>query len=216
MTYTVFKPNPKGSGGLVNLRIATTKNKKTDSWEKVLFAEFLPQKSWNDATKSGSFDPTKKRTIAINIGEAGEMLYSVKKNVPFQNYHKSGDRSCWVKFIPYPRKREVGKEGDKTHWTGDVDNYAFGYSEKGGGVNIPLSSGEAEVFCLLLESYIKESMALDAKEQDKKFKNKGKDSPKDEESETPEENEEDLGGGADDGNDDIPFSQFWKHSPLPL
>ena len=203
MNYTVFKPNPKSSGGLVNFRIATTKNKKTDSWEKVLFAEFLPQKSWNDATKSGSFDPTKKRAVAINIGEAGEMLYSVKRNVPFQNYHKSGDRSCWVKFIPYPRKREVGKEGDKTHWTGDVDNYAFGYSEKGGGVNIPLSSGEAEVFCLLLESYIKESMALDAKEQDKKFKNKDKPSQSNEETE--EEKEEEPESEEDDENDQIPF-----------
>jgi len=204
MNYTVFKPNPKNTGGLVNLRIATTKNKKTDSWEKVLFAEFLPQKSWNDTTKSGSFDSTKKRAIAINIGEAGEMIYSVKKNIPFQNYHKSGDRSCWVKFIPYLRFREVGKEGDKSHWTGQVDNYAFGYSEKGGGVNIPLTSGEAEVFCLLLESYIKESMALDAKEQDRKFK-KGKDSPKDEEVEPVQEEEEDFNEPQEDDSDDLPF-----------
>jgi hypothetical protein len=205
MQYTVFKPNPKNTGGLVNLRIATTKNNKKDVWEKVLFAEFLPQKGWNDATKSGSFDASKKRSIAINVGEAGEMLYSVKRNVPFQNYHKSGDRSCWVKFIPYSRKREVGKEGDKTHWVGEVDNYAFGYSEKGVSVNIPLTSGEAEVFCLMLESYIKESMALDAKESDKKFKSKGKDSPKDEEPETEQEEEDSNDNVEDDDSSDIPF-----------
>jgi hypothetical protein len=199
MNYTVFKPNPKNTGGLVNLRIATTKNNKKDVWEKVLFAEFIPQKGWNEATKSGSFDASKKRSIAINIGEAGEMLYSVKRNVPFQVYHKSGERSCWVKFIPFPRKREVGKEGDKTHWVGEVDNYAFGYSEKGGAVNIPLSSGEAEVFCLMLESYIKESMALDAKESDKRFKSKGKpveggdkDEEVEEENNETDEEEDDL------------------------
>ena len=69
-------------------------------------------------------------------------------------------------------------------------------------VNVPLSSGEAEVFCLMLESYIKESMALDAKESDKKFKGRGKESNK-EESETVEEDEEDQ--SEDDDDSSIPF-----------
>ncbi len=172
MQYTVFKPNPKNTGGLLNLRIANTKNNKKEAWEKTLFAEFIPQKGWNEEKKTGSFDVSKKRTIAINIGEAGEILHSMEKSVPFQNYHQSGDRSCWVKFAPFDRSRSFGKEGDKGFWQGNVTNFALGYSEKGQGVNIPLTPGEAYNVKLLLESYIKESMAIDAKEADKKFKKK--------------------------------------------
>lgn len=201
MQYTVFKPNPKNTGGLVNLRVANTKNEKKDSWEKTLFAEFVPQKSWNDQNKSGSFDSSKKRTIAINVSEAGEFLSCMEKNVPFQNYHKSGDRSCWVKFAPFDKKRTFGQEGERGYWEGQVTNFALGYSEKGKGVSIPLTPGEAFALKLLLESFIKESMAIDAKEADKKFKENKKESPKQKEEKEEESEEEFL-----DDDEDVPFN----------
>ena len=203
MQQTVFKPNPKNTGGLLTLKIAMTKNDKKDLWSKVLFAEFIPQKSWNDSTKTGSFEASKRRVVAINPNEAGEILYSIDRNVPFQNYHQSEKGSCWVKFIPYTRERKVGKEGDKSYWVGNVDNFAFGYSEKGAGVNIPFTSGEAQELKLLLESYIKESMALDAKEQERKFKAKGKETAKDDEPSSSEE--EDLNETQEEEDDSIPF-----------
>jgi len=203
MQYTVFKPNKSNTGGRVQLKVAMTKNEKKDLWSKVLFAEFVPQKTWEESSQTGSFDYTKKRIISINTGEAGEILYSIQNNVPFQNYHKSGERSCWVKFLPFSRPRTVGKEGDKGYWSGQVNNFAFGYNEKGVGVNVPISSGEAQELKLLLESFIKESMALEAKEEERKFKARSKDSTKEvvsEDSETSEERESE-----DYDNQDIPF-----------
>jgi len=199
MEYTIFKPNPKNTGGLVKLRIANTKNKKDDTWKKTLFAEFVPQKGWNESSKTGGFDSSKKRTIAINVGEAGEILHSIDKNVPFQNYHKSGNNSCWVKFAPFEKQRSFGKEGDKGFWQGEVTNFAIGYSENGKGVNIPLTPGEAFSLKLLLESYIKESMAIDAKESDKKFKERSKNAEK---QETKTDEEEDPLGE----DEDVPFN----------
>lgn len=201
MQLTVFKPNPKNTGGLVNLRIATTKNQKTESWEKTLFAEFVPQKGWSESTKSGNFDASKKRSIAINVSEAGEILYSMEKEVPFQNYHKSGDRSCWVKFAPFNKKRTFGQEDEKGFWEGQVANFALGYSEKGKGVSVPLTPGEAFNLKLLLESYIKESMAIDAKEAEKRYKDREKTSVKNKKEEVSEEEQED---GED--FDDVPFN----------
>lgn len=203
MQLTIFKPNPNSTGGLVKLRIAKLKNDKKDVWERVLFAEFVPQKGWNDSNKSGSFDSTKKRTIAINITEAGEILHSMEKEVPFQNYHKSGDRSCWVKFAPFNKKRTFGQEGEKGFWEGQVANFALGYSEKGKGVSIPITPGEAFNLKMLLESYIKESMAIDAKEADKQFKER-ENAPKKEPKKDPVE---ELFEDEDNGDfDDVPFS----------
>lgn len=220
MKLTIFKPNPSGNGGLISLKVGMTKNDKKDLWSKTLFVEFVPQKGWDSSKKTGSFDVDKKRIVAINTSEAGEMLYTMDTKAPFQNYHQSGDRSCWIKFAHFDKKRTNGREGDKGFWQGTVDNFAIGYSEKGANVNIPISSGEARELKLLLEAFIKESMALDAKEEERKFKSKAKTQEKeksDPEGDFPEsEEEESDGGGADDGSDDIPFAQFWEHSPMPL
>lgn len=109
MKLTIFKPNPSNKGGFVSLKVATTKNNKKDVWEKTLFAEFVPQKSWSESSKTGSFDANKRRTVALNVSEAGEMLNSMRFAVPFQNYHQSGDKSCWVKFLPYKKTQEGRK-----------------------------------------------------------------------------------------------------------
>ena len=203
MQYTVFKPNHKNTGGLLNLKVAMVKNNKKDAWEKTLFAEFVPQRGWNEKTRSGNFDPSKKRIVAINVGEAGEFLHCMQENIPFQNYHQSGDRSCWIKFAPYLSNRVFGKEGDKGFWKGTVNNFAIGYSEKGQGVTVSLTPGEAYNVKLLLESYIKESMAIDAKEAEKKFKASQKSNVKNntvvESNQSDDEEDEFF-------DDDIPFS----------
>lgn len=205
MQYTLFKANKNNTGGRVQIKIAMPpKNEKKDLWTKVLFAEFVPQKTWDESTQTGSFDYSKKRTVSINKAEAGEILYSIQNNVPFQNYHKSGERSCWVKFLPFSRSRTVGKEGEKGYWSGQVNNFAFGYNEKGVGVNVPISSGEAQELKLLLESFIKESMALESKEEERKSKAREKGSPKNQVTE-PLQEEDDFNETQEDDSDDLPF-----------
>lgn len=204
MRYTVFKPNPKNSGGLVNFHLSKLKDKKSGDWKSALFAEFVPQKGWNDDKKVGSFDPEKKRFVLINVGEAGEILHTMKTGIPFQNYHDSGDRSCWVKFASYETTRKFGRKEDKGYREDKVVNFAIGVSEKGNNVNVPLTPGEAEAIRLLLESYIKESMAIDAKEHDKKFK-KTQEKKSDDSVEDTEEQEEEEDDVVEEDDSDIPF-----------
>lgn len=200
MKLTIFKPSPKNNGGLVNFRVTQTKA-KDDSWKSALFAEFVPQKGWNAEKRTGSFDPEKKRFVLINVGEAGEILHTMKTGIPFQNYHDSGDKSCWVKFGAYETTRKFGRQGDKGYREDKITNYAIGVSEKGNSISVSLTPGEAENFRILLESYIKESMAIDAKEHDKKFKKAQELSNKKEKEEEVEENDD----VEEEEDDSIPF-----------
>lgn len=207
MNYTIYKPNPKNTGGLANFKTAKVKNQKKDMWESILFVEFVPQKGWNDEKKTGSFDADKKRFVAINVAEAGEFLYSMQERKQFQNYHKSGERACWVKFGHYNTKRKISQGQGKDDLFFEVDNFVIAVSEKGNNVSVPISAGEGQVLKLLLESYIKESMALTASEESKKFKASQKGGSEKEEDETsdedPEENSEEDGDEYED--DGIPF-----------
>lgn len=200
MLYTLFKPNPSSSGGLAKFKISKTK--RDDTWEVVLFVEFVPQKGWNAERKLGSFDPEKKRFIALNPTEAGEIIHSIETNIPFQSYHKSGDKGCWIKFGSFQKTRTFGRSGDKGFWQGKTNNFAIGISEPGTSISVPIEPGEARCLVQLLSSYIKESMAINAKEEERKFKETKKnfDKPKSEK----KEDDVDLPDDVDE-DDDVPF-----------
>lgn len=202
MRYTVYKPNTKVTGALATFSIGETKNKK-EEWEKTLFIEFIPQKSWNAEKHSGSFDYEKKKFVAINLAEAGEFIHSIRSGFPYTNFHKSAKGTSVVKIASYNQERKVGQEGQKGFWKGEVRNVAVGVSFNGVNINVPLSPGEQEVVVALLDSYIKQSIAQEASNEKKRRKNRENASPKKDEKESSGEifdeapNMDDL--------DDVPF-----------
>jgi len=201
MRYTVYKPNPKVTGSLATFAIGDTKNKK-EEWEKTLFIEFIPQKSWNAEKHSGQFDYENKKIVAINIGEAGEIIHSLKSGTPFQNFHKSAKGTSVVKVGFWDKDRSVGQEGQKGFWRGKIRAAAIGVSYNGQSVNVPLEPGEQEVIVHLLEGYIKQAITQDSSNEKKRrkafeAKKEGKvDAPKDDVF-------DDTGNAIDDS--DVPF-----------
>ena len=205
MNYTIFKPNPNSNGGLVNLKVAKTKStkKNVEKWEKTLFAEFVPQKGWNSESKTGSFNPDGKRFVAISVGEAGEILHSIKTSIPFQSYHKS-DNPVWIKFGAFQKDRKFGREEDKGYRVDKVNNFALGVSGNDLNISVPLSCGEAEVIKVFLRKFIEEALTLEASEQERIFKDNKKDSNSDSgDSNKREGVSEDV--EEEDDDDSIPF-----------
>jgi len=169
MRYTVYKPNPRNTGSLATFSIGETKNKK-DEWEKTLFIEFIPQKNWNAEKHTGQFDYEKKKFVAINVGEAGEMIHSLKSGVPFQNFHKSAKGTSVIKVGFWDKERSVGQEGQKGYWKGTIRAAAVGVSYSGNNVTVPLEPGEQEVVVRVLEAYIKQALAQDSANEKKRRK----------------------------------------------
>lgn len=193
MNLTIFKPAKSGKGGILKFKTSIKKNERKDVWEELLFAELVPQKTWNGPANS-TYDPSNKKVVKISVTEAGEMLHTLKTNLPFQTYHKNGDDGVWIKFAHYETTREFGREGDKGYRKDKVDNYAFGIT----GVTVSISSGEAEALKVFLEKYIVAAVSLAGKEEDKKFKKKAQQTQK-----TEEPKEQEVETSEDD--DDVPF-----------
>ena len=194
MNYTIFKPAKSGKGGILKFKTSLKKNDKKDVWEELLFAELVPQKTWNGSANS-TYDPANKKVVKLSVTEAGEILHTLKTNIPFQTYHKNGEGGVWIKFAYYVTKRTFGREGDKGYQVNELDNYALGI----GGATVSISSGEAEALKVYLEKYIVSAVSLAGKEEDKKFKKKAqnKSEPKPEAPKEESETEED--------EDSIPF-----------
>jgi len=199
MNYTIFKPNPKNTGALVNFRVSKLKNKK-EMWEERLFIEFIPQKNWNQDSKQGSFDTSKKKTVMINPSEAGDLLHTLSSKIPFQTYHQSSSGGTWIKFAPFKGSRKFkDKEGNEEIF--NIDRFGFSISEKGFYLGIPVEPSEGECLRILFENYVKGAMGLEASELSKKYKKTeaSKNKPQKEESVEEESfnEQEDI--------DDVPF-----------
>ena len=150
MHYTIFKPNAKSTGGLGSFRVAQTK--KGDDWVAQLFIELVPQSGWDAAKRVGSFDNSKKKCIMLNAGEAGEMINSINKRVEWKSFHKSGDTSTQISFGPWEQTMVLSVNSD------------------GKQNRIGATIGELECLKILLEHFIKTSLSLSAKNNDRKFK----------------------------------------------
>ena len=195
MQYTLYKGNAKNTGSLASFRIAKTKNKK-DQWENVLFVEIVPQKGWNDSTKLATYNVEGKTVIAITVDEAGEFIHSFERNVPFNAFHKSQNATAVIKL----NSRTITRKIDDTTSV-EVLQYGLSVTKGGNKFWVSINAGEAEILKILLDAYIKQALALVAKNHDDDFKKKGdsakaKPAPKQEEESNEQPAEED---------DDIPF-----------
>ncbi len=203
MRHTIYKPNPKVTGGLATFSIGETKNKK-DEWEKTLFIEFVPQKGWNAEKHKGSFDHENKKFVAISVAEAGEFIHSIRTGIPYANFHKSAKGTSVVKVGSYTQERKVGQEGQKGYWKGEIRNVAVGVSFNSKSINIPLAPGEQEVILILLDAYIKQSIAQDASNEKKRRKTRENTAPKKDENKSSGEIFDEA-PTADDDESEVPF-----------
>lgn len=169
MNYTVFKPSGTNKGARISFNTSKVKNNK-DRWQERLFVELVPQKGFNQEKQVAVFDYANKKSVMINPTEAGEMLHTILTGIPFQTYHKNGDSGVWIKFAPWTKKRQFGQEGSKGHRVDTVSDIAFGLTGKDIFISASLSCGECQCLKVLLESYIKQAMAIDASELAKEIK----------------------------------------------
>ena len=169
MYYTIYKANPSNSGCCASFRVSLIKNGR-EKWIPKLFVEFLPQKSWDDKSKTGTFDKEERKVVAFDINEAGEMLYSIEHNVPWSAFHKTQDGTTIIKFGFWNKKMSFGLPKEKGYWEGEKRNSAISFNSQGKSCSLPITSGETVVLKLLLESYIKQFITMAGKVLDKKFK----------------------------------------------
>lgn len=180
MLYTIYKPNAKNAGGLASFRVQKKKDEKK-GWESLLFVELLPQKSWNNEKRTGSFDKDRKKHIMLNISEAGEFINTFRTKTPFSAFHKNGNTSTSISLTTYNSKRKVNGEF--------VEQTNFGLMVRSGDntIKVPISPGEAESLIVLLQHYMKESMSLSFKNEQDRFKQSQK-----EKSDAPKEADDDI------------------------
>lgn len=169
MNYTVFKPKGANKGARVSFNTSKLKNSKGE-WQERLFVEFVPQKGFNSEKNVAVFDYSNKKSVMVNPSEAGEMIHTISTGIPFQTYHKNGESGVWIKFAPWQKKREFGQKGKTGHRIDEVSEFSIGISGSYVFIAISLSCGEVQCLRVLLESYIKQAMAIDASELAKKMK----------------------------------------------
>ena len=167
MSYTIYKPNSKNTGGLASFRVS--KSEKGDDTIAQLFVEFVPQDGWDNDKKLGAFSKTDKKCVMFNVSEAGEMIACMKHSYPWQAYHSSGTVSTQITFGPWEKEHEVGKKGNAGHWKGKKNDWVLSVYSDGQRSGITMSAGEAEVVLKLLESFVTTALELNQANHDRRF-----------------------------------------------
>lgn len=167
MNYTIYKPNSKNSGSLASFRVSEQETSK--GLVARLFVELVPQSGWDQTNKTGSFDNSKKKSIVFNAGEAGELLGCINFSYPWTSFHKSGEVSTSIKFNPWPKEVVIGKEGEVGFWKGTKTDFVLSVSSAGEKKSVVFSSGEIQVFKVLLENFVKLHLVLEGENNKKRF-----------------------------------------------
>lgn len=167
MSYTIYKPNAKSTGGLASFRVS--KSEKGDDTIAQLFVEFVPQVDWDSKNRVGSFSKTEKKCIMLNVSEAGEMIACLKNGYPWQTYHKSEAADSQITFGPWGKDHEVGKKGNAGYWSGKKNDWVLSVYSDGKRNGITATAGEAEVLLRLLEKFVDTALHCNAVNHQRRF-----------------------------------------------
>jgi|DEB0MinimDraft_6_1074348.scaffolds.fasta_scaffold39029_2 hypothetical protein len=167
MSYTIYKPNSKSTGGLASFRVS--KSEKGDDTVAQLFVEFVPQESWDSKSRTGKFSKTTKKCVMFNVSEAGEMIACLKNGYPWQTYHKSESSDTQITFGPWAKDHEVGKKGNNGYWSGKKNDWVLSVYTNGERSGITASAGEAEVLLRLLEKFVDTALLCNAANHKRRF-----------------------------------------------
>lgn len=97
----VYKPNPRNTGALCSFSV-TSSGKSSG-----IYAEILKQKTWDDKTKTGTFDTAKEHKINLKftIAEAAAMsIICQKQKGEATFFHNTGEVTSSIKFSVYNKK----------------------------------------------------------------------------------------------------------------
>lgn len=162
MRFQIYKPNSKNTGCAMSFSFSKSRGKIS------FYANAIKQFSWDSSKKTGSFsqnskDPEKSISCKFSPSELGEILSCVRNKTGWSSVHVYNENKTVISMTPWERESKVGygknEQNFKTHWFG------FSLSKNGGErFSCPLSPGEAEVLCSLIENFLAEEMKQASKD----------------------------------------------------
>jgi hypothetical protein len=156
MRYQIYKPNSKNTGCAMSFSFAKSRGKYA------FYANAIKQFSWDTQKKTGSFsqnskNPEKSISCKFSPSELGEILSCVKNKTGWSSVHVYNDNKTVISVTPWERESKVGFGNNEQKF----NTFWFGFSiSKNGGerFSCPLSPGEAEALCVLIENFLAENM----------------------------------------------------------
>jgi len=97
----VYKPNSRNTGALCSFSV--TSSGKSQG----IYAEILKQKTWDEKSKTGTFDTTKENKINLKFTVAEIAAMSIicqKQKGEATFFHNTGEVTSSIKFYIYNRK----------------------------------------------------------------------------------------------------------------
>lgn len=159
MSVKLFKPNPRNTGVLGSFEFFSINNERPE-----FFVTLLPQKTWDAANKTASFNQEGKLIFKLNEFELGSIVYSFNKKTKFSAFHKFGEETTTISITPTERepRDSVPRPG-----------FFMLYVAKPNGTkyNLPIENGEFVRINSYVNRFFEAIDAWDEFEKKKYFKN---------------------------------------------
>jgi len=158
MSFHIYKPNSKNTGCAFNFYL--TKNKNGN--EPVFLIGAIKQFSWNDKTKTGSFEknkgnPEKVINVKFTEFEAGEMLSCLRRRYEWSTIHRFEDNQTTISLSPWDKEKKVFDKVKKEQKFIKIPAFGILLSRNGAETfRIPLEPGEVERLISFLTNYLKQ------------------------------------------------------------
>ena len=107
----IYKPNSKNTGYAGSFSVTSSAATKGQG----IYLEIIKQKTWDDSSKTGTFDSSKENKINLKFSnaEVAEMIMICQRQKgQAKFYHKTPDSTAQISFGPYPNP-PVGNEPAK-------------------------------------------------------------------------------------------------------
>jgi hypothetical protein len=154
----IYKPSPKGTGHAGSFSV--TSSGKAQG----IYAEIIKQKSWDDSSKTGTFDSSKEAKVNLKFTTAeiaGMMQVCQKQKGTVKFFHNTGEITSSISFGVYP-----DKEGETPR------GIALSVSKGEKRASLPFTFAEAGLLCEWFRWALNRIFTADYTEQKKLFENR--------------------------------------------